>query len=89
MSALSEFVLSKYETTKVLSAREQQVCNGGALMVERREGESISDAVQRELVEGKAPLLLVRTMPDKSKRHYRLKDMIVREHLLQPTGRHV
>ena len=75
--------------TKALSVRIQQICNGGALFVQRGEDETIPDAVQRELVERKSPLILVRTMPDNTKRLYRIRDMVVREDLLQPTGQHV
>lgn len=86
---LSESVLNKYEITKILSIRIQQVSNGGALFVERGENESIDDAVQRELVEKRCPLMLLRRMPDKTKRKYRVRDMVVREDLLQPVGLHV
>jgi hypothetical protein len=89
MASLSEFVLSKYEITWVLAARIQQVCNGGALFVERGEHETIADAVQRELVEKRSPLLFVRTMPDGTKKKYRIRDMVVRDDLLQPTGHHI
>ena len=86
---LSELVLNKYEITKILAVRIQQVFNGGALCVERGENESIDDAVQRELVAKRCPLMLVRPMPDKTKVTYRVRDMVVREDLLQPTGQHV
>lgn len=89
MASLSEAVLNKFEITKVLSVRIQQVCNGGALFVERQPGETIPDVVQRELLELRSPLCLVRTMPDGDKRVFRVKDMVVREDLLQPTGQHV
>ena len=89
MATLSEAVLDKFEITKVLSIRIQQICNGGALFVQRRENETIPDAAQRELIERKTPLVLVRTMPDGTKRRYRVRDMLVRSDLLQPTGQHV
>jgi len=88
-TTLSEAVLSRFEITKVLCVRIQQVCNGGALFVARIEGETIPDAVQRELVEKRSPLILIRTMPDGTKRRYRVRDMVVRTDLLQPTGQHV
>ena len=86
---LSEAVMNKYEMTKILSVRIQQVCNGGRLFVERREGETIPDAVQRELLERKTPLKLVRNMPDGTTRTYRVSEMVLREELLQPSGHHV
>lgn len=89
MTSLSEAVLSKYELTRILGTRIQQVCNGGALFVERKEHETIPDVVQRELLERKSPFLLVRTMPNGVKKTYRVSDMVLREDLIQPTGNHV
>lgn len=89
MSTLSEAVLSKYELTKVIGIRVQQVCNGGALFVDRKDNETIPDAVQRELLERRSPLMLVRTMPNGVKKTYRASEMVVREDLMQPTGNHV
>lgn len=89
MTTLSEAVLSKYELTTVLGTRIQQVCNGGALFVERKEHETIPDAVQRELLERRTPLMLVRTMPNGVKKKYRVSEMVIREDLMQPTGNHV
>lgn len=89
MTTLSEAVLSKYELTTVLGTRIQQVCNGGALFVERKEDETIPDAVQRELLERRTPFMLVRTMPNGVKKTYRVSEMVIREDLMQPTGNHV
>ena len=89
MTTLSEAVLSKYELTKVLGTRIQQVCNGGALFVERMEHETIPDVVQRELLERRCPLMLVRTMPNGIKKTYKVSEMVIREDLMQPTGSHV
>lgn len=89
MTTLSEAVLSKYELTKVVGVRIQQVCNGGALFVDRKDNETIPDVVQRELLERRSPLMLVRTMPNGVRRTYRVSEMVVRADLLQPTGNHV
>lgn len=89
MTTLSEAVMSKYELTKVLGTRIQQVCNGGALFVDRGDNETIPDAVQRELRERRNPLMLVRTMPNGVKKTYRVAEMVAREDLMQPTGNHV
>jgi len=86
---LSDAVMSKYETAKILSVRIQQVCNGGKLFVERRPDETIPDAVQRELLERRTPLKISRDMPDGTVRTYRVRDMVLREDLLHPSGHHV
>ena len=88
-SSLADVVMNKYEITKVISARIQQVCGGGPLFVVRGDGECIPDAVQRELLERKSPLKIVRYMPDGSKRVYNVNDMIVRADLLMATGHRV
>lgn len=87
--SLADVVMNKYEITKVVSARIQQVCGGGPLFVTRGDNESIPDAVQRELLERKTPLKIVRHMPDGSERIYDVKDMVVREDLLMATGHRV
>lgn len=89
MAALADAVLSKYEITDVVSARIQQVCNGGALFVTRLPGETIPAAVRRELLERKTPLLLMRTLPDGTQRKYRVRDMVIRKDLLHGTSYHV
>ena len=88
-SSLADVVMNKYEITKVVSARIQQVCGGGPLFVTRGPGEEIPDAVQRELLERKTPLKIVRHMPDGSERIYHVRDMIVREDMLMATGHRV
>ena len=88
-SSLAATVMSKYEIARVICVRAQQVSNGGALFIERKPDETISDAVQRELLEGKTPLKLVRYMPDGSEKVFNVRDMVVREDLLQPSGYHI
>jgi len=55
-------VLSKYEKTKILSERAQQINDGSPIFVELREGESTSayKIAMRELEEKKIPFLLKR-----------------------------
>lgn len=70
-------VLSKYERAKVMSARMQQINNGAEPMVPTTPGDTLEQTAERELLEGVMPFKLVRSLPDGTRRVYRLADMVI------------
>lgn len=73
-------VLTKYELTKVIAARVQQLADGSpsTLPADHPIGPStgkLMDVVVAELEEGKLPMMIPRELPDGSKEIWRLDQL--------------
>jgi DNA-directed RNA polymerase subunit K/omega len=71
-------ILSKYEITKILGLRMEQIARSGKTFVEIKEPFNPRELAERELNENKIPFLICRTLPNGVKEYWRLKDMIIR-----------
>ena len=66
--------LTRYEKTKVIGTRAEQIARGAPVFIGDVLDEDMSfyDIAERELAEGKLPFIVARTMPDGSVSHMRL-----------------
>lgn len=71
-------VMTKYEKTKVIGMRLEQLARGAATLVDidKHGCKSIRDVVMKELEEKKLPFVIVRTLPNGKQEHWRVCDMI-------------
>jgi DNA-directed RNA polymerase subunit K/omega len=76
---LSRNVLSRYEKTKVIGMRLEQLARGAQPMVhvDKSKITGIRDIVMMELEQKKLPFLIARTLPNGLKEYWRLSDMII------------
>ena len=72
-------ILSKYEKAKIVGLRLQQIARGAETMVDVKllTNPSARDVVMAELDQKLLPFIVVRTLPNGVKEHWRVKDMIV------------
>jgi DNA-directed RNA polymerase subunit K/omega len=66
---------TKYERTKMIGMRLEQLARGAAPLVEVTPGMSIREVVMRELEEKKLPFKVVRTLPNGDKMVVRACDL--------------
>lgn len=76
-SNISKNVMTKYEKTKILGVRMEQIVRGAPPLVSFKEGDSVRDIVTKELAERCLPFIVVRTLPNNVKEIYKLEDMII------------
>lgn len=75
------WTLTKYERTKVIGIRAEQLVRGAAPLVAVDNSDASSapydpyEVAERELLARRLPFVLVRKMPDGRKVHLRLADM--------------
>ena len=74
---LSINVLTKYEKTKIIGMRLQQLANGADPCVETTKKDDIRSIALRELEERKLPFMIGRALPNGKKEYYKLEDMII------------
>lgn len=74
---VSKPVLTKYEKTKVLGIRMEQIVRGAHPLVKVKEGANVREIVLSELEERKIPFILARTLPNGVKEIFKLEDMII------------
>jgi len=55
--------LTRFERTRLISARSFQLSLGAPPLLKTEKGESMLDIARRELIEKKIPLAVVRTFP--------------------------
>lgn len=75
----SKNILSKYEKTKIIGLRMEQLARGADAYVEidtKVKFEPFNIALE-ELTTRKLPFMICRTMPNGEKEYYRLEDMII------------
>jgi DNA-directed RNA polymerases I, II, and III subunit RPABC2 len=74
---VSTNVMTKYEKTKIIGLRLEQLSRGAPTLVDTSKVSSLRDIVMKELAERKIPFMLVRTLPNNKKEYYRICDMII------------
>jgi len=67
-------IMSKYEKTKVIGLRLEQLARGALATAE---GANIRDIALNELEQRTLPFLIVRVLPNGIKEYWRLEDMII------------
>lgn len=70
-------MLSKYERALMLGFRLEQIARGAQPNVVVEPGMGVRDIVMREFEQRRIPFIIIRTLPNKTKEHYRLADMDV------------
>jgi len=75
----SKPVMTKYEFTKILGLRSQQICEGALPLVEVPEGMTDSTEIALlELRQKKIPFLIKREFSDNYREYWRVKDLQVK-----------
>ena len=72
-------IMSKYEKAKIVGVRIQQIARGAETLVNVKllDHPTVRDIVLAELDQKVLPFVVVRTLPNGVKEHWRVKDMIV------------
>jgi DNA-directed RNA polymerase subunit K/omega len=72
-------VITKYEKTKILGLRMEQLARGAPTLIdpEKDKCTSIQEIAVRELEQRKIPFMIVRTIPNGQKEYWRLEDMVL------------
>lgn len=74
---VSRPIMSKYEKTKVLGVRIEQLSRGARSLVDLPSSASMRDIAIAELEQKKMPFVIIRTMPNGLKEYWKINDMIV------------
>lgn len=72
-------VMTKYEKTKIIGMRLEQLARGAHTLVntEKSNCKSLRDVVMCELAEKKLPFIIVRNLPNGKKEHWKVSDLVV------------
>ena len=74
-------VLTKYELTKIIGMRIEQLARGAPSLVSVTsspdKNNQIREIVYKELEERTIPFVIIRTLPTGQKEHWRLQDMYI------------
>lgn len=70
-------VLTRYERTKIIGMRLEQLARGAPPYVEPPERADLRSIVEKEMQERKIPFMIARTLPNGKKEYWRLDDMII------------
>lgn len=70
-------ILTKYEKTKIIGMRMEQLARSGIPYVEFKGAFDPYAIALMELEENKLPFMICRTMPNGEKEYWRLKDMVI------------
>lgn len=74
---ITENILSKYEKTKILSERAEQLSCGGIPLVQNyKDFKNTLEIAEEELKNNKIPFIIKRTMNDKNE-YWKLEDLII------------
>tara|TARA_B100000795_G_C22374161_1_gene277234 strand:+ start:77 stop:478 length:402 start_codon:yes stop_codon:yes gene_type:complete len=68
--------LTKFEKTKLIGVRAQQLASGSEAMVKLDGNESIVEIAEKELAQKKIPFIIRRYLPNQKHEDWRLSDMI-------------
>ena len=68
--------LTKFEKTKIIGVRAQQLASGSEAMVELQGDETIVEIAKKELEQKKIPFLIRRYLPNQKYEDWRLSDML-------------
>ena len=76
---VSRNVLSRYEKTKIIGMRLEQIARGAKPLVDltNKKITNIRDIVLLELEQRKIPFMIARTLPNGTKEYWKLEDMII------------
>ena len=75
----SQAVMTKYEFTKILGLRSQQICEGALPLVEVPEGMTDNTEIALlELQQKKIPFLIKREFSDNYREYWRVKDLQIK-----------
>jgi DNA-directed RNA polymerase I, II, and III subunit RPABC2 len=75
---VSRPVLTKYELTKIIGMRIEQLARGAPSLVEiETNKQNIRNIVMKELQERLVPFMIIRSLPNGQKEYWRLTDMII------------
>lgn len=71
-------VMTKYEKTKVIGMRLEQLARGAPTLIDidKHGCKSIREVVMLELQEKKLPFVIVRNMPNGKQEHWRVCDLV-------------
>lgn len=72
-------VLTKYERTKILGIRMEQLARGAPTLVDVSllKSKNVQDIAAKELEERKIPFMVMRSLPNGKKEFWKLKDMVI------------
>lgn len=68
--------LTKYERTRIIGVRKEQIAKGAAPMVDISEMKTLDEIVEKELLERKLPLKIRRPLPNGKVEIWSLKELI-------------
>jgi DNA-directed RNA polymerase I, II, and III subunit RPABC2 len=72
---ISRNVLTKFEKTKIIGSRMEQLARGATPYVSTTGLNDIKSIVMREMDEKKIPFIITRSLPNGKKEHWKLKDL--------------
>jgi DNA-directed RNA polymerase I, II, and III subunit RPABC2 len=70
-------ILTKYEKTKIIGMRMEQLARSGVPYVDFKGAFDPYAIALKELEENKIPFMICRTMPNGDKEYWRLQDMVI------------
>jgi DNA-directed RNA polymerase subunit K/omega len=75
----SSKIMSKYELTKIIGSRLEQLARGCPSTVDNKTKQftNLQEIVNEEIAQRKIPFMIVRTMPNGIKEYWRMEDMII------------
>jgi DNA-directed RNA polymerase I, II, and III subunit RPABC2 len=68
--------MTKYEKTKIIGMRLEQLARGAATLIDTVECKSLRDVVIKELADKKLPFIIIRTLPNGKKEYWRVCDLV-------------
>jgi len=71
----SRNILSKYERTKILGLRQEQLARDAKPTVDTRKLKTIQEIAEKELEQRTLPFMIMRVMPNGTKEYWKLEDM--------------
>lgn len=69
--------LTKFEKTTVLGIRAQQISSGSPIMIDIGKLRDPLEMAKKELLEGKCPLIIRRTLPNGTYEDWRLDELLI------------
>jgi DNA-directed RNA polymerase I, II, and III subunit RPABC2 len=69
--------MTRYERAKVVGMRLEQLARGAPTLVNTENCKSIRDVCMKEITEKKLPFVIVRTLPNGTKEHWRVADLVI------------
>jgi DNA-directed RNA polymerase I, II, and III subunit RPABC2 len=70
-------ILTKYEKTRIIGLRAQQIARGAPLYIERGLESNPTRLAERELREGKLPYIIRRRLPDDTFEDWKVSELMI------------